>query len=118
MPEPSPPSTWINPDGGRWALQDVHKTDSPRVTAATTGPEFDVYSHDQAVLDLLKDLELELIAPMQLEPIESWARLNGSDLRVGLAKTTLVGKPAVLFLSVKQERNSDTYSLYGLLEPR
>ncbi|MEL7022715.1 MAG: hypothetical protein AAGL69_03145 [Pseudomonadota bacterium] len=117
-PESTPVSSWQLAEGSMWALQDPTDTQSARALAAVTGPDYDVYDHDAAVLDLLKDTQLQLKQKMSLRKIDAWRRLNGSDLRAGLANTEINGKPAVLFMTVKQRRGSETFELYAVLMPR
>ena len=113
-----PVDQWQPVDGSPWFFAEPDDPLSPRAVAGVTGPDFDVYDFDAAILDLIKDMQLVVEAPMRLEPIEAWARLNSSDLRAGLANTSLNGQPAILFATVKQPSGSDTYDLYAVVIPK
>ena len=113
---PTPTDAWQRLDSGAfWAFHSPGDPHSPRVLSAGTGPDFNVYSHDAAVLDLLKDVDLTLKSPMRLEKIEAWEIYYQKDLRAGLADTTLNGVPAVLFVTVSQSENSPQYGLFAIL---
>ncbi|WP_126174574.1 hypothetical protein [Altericroceibacterium xinjiangense] len=58
-------------------------------------------------------------APLQLEPLEVWKQVDGSDRRMTIAGTTRGGKPHVAFLMAKREDGSPyTFRLVGLEVPR
>ena len=113
-----PVNQWQPVEGSPWFFATPEDPLSPRAVAGVTGPDFDVHDFDAAILDLLKDMQLTVDAPMQLERIEAWTRLNNSDLRAGLANTSLGGQPAILFATVKQPAGHDTYELYAVVIPK
>ena len=116
---PTPSEAWQRLDSSTfWAFHSPGDRHSPRVLSAETGPDFNVYSHDAAVLDLLKDVDLQLKSPMRLEKIEAWQIYYQKDLRAGLADTTLNGVPAVLFITVSQKESSPQYGLFAILMAR
>ncbi|MEL7296273.1 MAG: hypothetical protein AAGJ86_01360 [Pseudomonadota bacterium] len=115
--EPTPVSTWQAKSGTRWFFQDLADIHSPRATQAVTGPDYQVYDHDGAVLDLAKDLGLTLQPKMTLTDIDAWRRLNGSNLKAGLTRTTIDGADFVIFMTVTQPKNSDQFNLYAVALP-
>ena len=117
--EPSSPvRTWVSQPDSRWAFRDPSDPLSARATAALTGPEYGVFDHDAAVVDLVNDMELTLAKGMELVPVPAWRRLNGSDLRAGITDTTIGNAPAVVFMTVKQPKGSANFELYALVMQR
>lgn len=117
--KPSAVGSWTRPVlENRWVFHSPGDPLSPRATVARTGPDYNVYDHDAAVLDLLKDVGLTLDTPMRLERIEVWASAYRADLRAGLANTEIEGVPAIFFMTVKQTAGSDTFDLYAIAMPK
>ncbi|MEM1263280.1 MAG: hypothetical protein AAGH76_12845 [Pseudomonadota bacterium] len=116
-PSPTPVNTWSPKANSRWVFHDPSDRYSARATAAVTGPAYNVFDHDAAVIDLAKDMNLVLARAMPLVSIPAWRRLNGSDLRAGLVNTTIDGRQAIVFMTVKQPKGSDQFELYAIAMP-
>ncbi len=87
---------------------------SPRAVSAVTGPDFDVYDHDAAVQDLVKDTGIDFVRPPRLEPSEAWRGVDGRDLRFTFAESRLGGQPAVVFLIISQKAGSDQFGIFAV----
>ena len=105
-------STWTK--DGFFFVQRPGDPTSPRAVNAITGPDFDVYDHDAAVRDLVKDSGIDFVRTPRLEPSEAWVRVDGRDLRFTFAESRLGGEPGVVFLIVSQEAGSDQFQMFGV----
>ncbi|MEM9501463.1 MAG: hypothetical protein AAF941_06405 [Pseudomonadota bacterium] len=90
---------------------------SPVYHRGTTGPRYDVRSHEQAVLNLAKYTGTVFTGEVIMERLDPWAKFDGRDSRIGLAKTTIGGKPGVLFALVVQMKGSSDYAIWAVDMP-
>ncbi len=89
-------------------------SESPRFVIGTTGPEFDVFDHDAAVRDMVKDTGIKFVRPPKLEPLEAWQAYDGRDARFAFAHTRFAGKSGVAFVLISQMRGKETYGIWCL----
>lgn len=107
---------WAKRDGLTRNMKGGDKT-SPVFHQGTTGPKYDVRSHKQAILNLSKYTGTKFAGDVTLEKLEPWAKFDGRDSRIGLAKTTIGGKPGVLFALVVQMKGSSDYAIWAVDMP-
>ena len=65
-----------------------------------------------------KDIGIRFSETPQLEKIEAWQQLDGSDFRIAFVPTQFSGIEGVAFILVKQEQGSDQFSVNIFEVPR
>ena len=103
---------WVK--DGFFFLQRPGDPTSPRAVNARTGPDFDVYDHDGAVRDMVKDTGIDFVRTPRLERSEAWAEVDGRDFRFTFAESRLGGEPGVVFLIISQESGSDQFEIFAV----
>ncbi len=99
---------------GRMRYLDPNERTSPRFIQAVTGPDFNVFDHDAAVRDLVKDTGVQFVGMPTLEPLEAWRKYDGRDMRVAFSETRYAGRRGVGFLLISKMAGRNTFGIWFL----
>lgn len=94
--------------------QHPNKKYTPRGFLGTTGPEYNVYSFEGAIKDMLKDTGIKPKEKIVLTQMKAWKDVDGRDVRIALVPTEYENTDGVLFLFIAKLKNSKVYALVGL----